>query len=82
MSVDSSVSKITGLFLSSKTSSLLHNGYGGVSSFPGGIVPESAADHKPPSSAEVKNMWSFTSGSPTRLHCVKFRRRGKLTSLP
>jgi hypothetical protein len=28
------------------------------------------ADHSPPSSAEVKNAWSYTSIPPTRLHGV------------
>jgi hypothetical protein len=28
------------------------------------------ADHSPPSSAEVKNVWSYTSTPPIRLHDV------------
>jgi hypothetical protein len=28
------------------------------------------ANHSPPSSAEVKNAWSYTSTSPIRLHGV------------
>jgi hypothetical protein len=34
-------------------------------SFPGG-----EADHSPPSGAEVKNEWSYTSTHPIRLHGV------------
>jgi len=34
-------------------------------SFPGG-----KADHSPPSSAEVKNAWSYTSTNPICLHGV------------
>jgi hypothetical protein len=30
--------------------------------------PVREADHSPPSSAEVKNAWSYTSTSPIRLH--------------
>jgi hypothetical protein len=30
----------------------------------------SEADHSPPSSAEVKNTWSYTSHPPTCLHVV------------
>jgi hypothetical protein len=40
-------------------------------SFPGG-----EADHSPPSSAEVKNAWSYSSTPPIRLHGVV------LTTLP
>jgi hypothetical protein len=32
--------------------------------------PGSEADHSPPSSAEVKNAWSYTSTPPIRLHGV------------
>jgi hypothetical protein len=32
--------------------------------------PVRQADHSPPSSAEVKNTWSYTSTPPIRLHCV------------
>jgi hypothetical protein len=32
--------------------------------------PEREADHSPPSSAEVKNAWSYTSTPPIRLHGV------------
>jgi hypothetical protein len=32
-------------------------------SFPGGMRPGREADHSPPSSAEVKNAWSYTSTS-------------------
>jgi hypothetical protein len=31
---------------------------------------EPEADHSPPSSAEVKNAWSYTSTPPIRLHGV------------
>jgi hypothetical protein len=34
--------------------------------------PQSEACHSPPSSAEVKNAWSYTSTPPTRLHGVVF----------
>jgi hypothetical protein len=30
---------------------------------------EREADHSPPSSAEVKDVWSYISTSPIRLHC-------------
>jgi hypothetical protein len=39
-------------------------------SFPGGKRPGREADHSPPSSAEVKNVWSYTSTPPVRLHGV------------
>jgi hypothetical protein len=39
-------------------------------SFPGVKRPEREADHSPPSSAEVKNAWSYTTASPIRLHGV------------
>jgi len=32
--------------------------------------PEGAADYTPPSSAEVKNSWSYTSTPPVHLHGV------------
>jgi hypothetical protein len=32
--------------------------------------PEREADHSPPSSAEVKNAWSYTSTPPIRLYGV------------
>jgi hypothetical protein len=32
--------------------------------------PEGEADHSPPSSAVVKNAWSYTSNPPIRLHGV------------
>jgi hypothetical protein len=32
--------------------------------------PEREADHSPPSSAEVKNAWSYTSTTKIRLHGV------------
>jgi hypothetical protein len=37
-------------------------------SFPGGKVAGHEADHSPPSSADVKNAWSYTSTHPIRLH--------------
>jgi hypothetical protein len=43
-------------------------GIGG--SFPGGKAAEREADHSSPSSAEVKNRWSYTSTSGARLHGV------------
>jgi hypothetical protein len=39
-------------------------------SFPGVKRPGRRADHSPPSSAEVKNAWSYTSTHPIRLHGV------------
>jgi hypothetical protein len=33
-------------------------------------VPEREADHSPPPSAEVKNVWSCTFTPPIRLHCM------------
>jgi hypothetical protein len=33
-------------------------------SFPGGRAPESESDHSPPASAEVKEMWIYTSTPP------------------
>jgi hypothetical protein len=39
--------------------------------FPGGVMrPGREVDHSPPSSAKVKNAWSYTSIPPTRLHLV------------
>jgi hypothetical protein len=35
--------------------------------------PVSDADHSPPSSAEVKKAWSYTSTPPIRLHGVVLR---------
>jgi len=32
--------------------------------------PGSKADHSPPSSVKVKNVWSYTSTHPIRLHGV------------
>jgi hypothetical protein len=34
--------------------------------------PVREADHSPPSSAEVKNAWSYTSTPPIRLHGMVF----------
>jgi hypothetical protein len=39
-------------------------------SFPGLKRPGREADHSPPSSAKVKNAWSYTSIPPIRLHGV------------
>jgi hypothetical protein len=39
-------------------------------SFPGVKWPEREADHSPPSTAEVKNAWSYTSTPSIRLHGV------------
>jgi hypothetical protein len=39
-------------------------------SFPGVKAEGREADHSPPSSAEVKNAWSYTSTPLTRLHDV------------
>jgi hypothetical protein len=39
-------------------------------SFPGVKRPVNEADHSPPSSAEVKNAWNYTSTPPIRLHGV------------
>jgi hypothetical protein len=39
-------------------------------SFPGVKLPGREADHSPPSNAEVKNAWSYTSTPSVRLHCV------------
>jgi hypothetical protein len=35
-----------------------------------GLYPGREADHSPPSSAEIKNAWSYTSTPPIRLHGV------------
>jgi hypothetical protein len=44
---------------------------GAGGSFPGGVKrPGREADHSPPSSAEVKNAWSYTSTPPIRIHGV------------
>jgi hypothetical protein len=40
-------------------------------SFPGGVKwPGCETDHSPPSSAEVKKAWSYTTTTPIRLHGV------------
>jgi hypothetical protein len=39
-------------------------------SFPGVKRPGREADHSPPSSAEVKNIWSYTSTPPISLNGV------------
>jgi hypothetical protein len=39
-------------------------------SFPGAKRPGSEADHSPPTSAEVKKMWIYTSTPPIRLQDV------------
>jgi hypothetical protein len=43
---------------------------GTVGSFPGVKRPGREADHSSPSSAEVKNAWSYTSTAPICLHGV------------
>jgi hypothetical protein len=43
---------------------------GTTGSFPGVKLPVRESDHSPPSSAEVKNAWSYTSIHPIRLHGV------------
>jgi hypothetical protein len=43
--------------------------------------PGSEADHSPPSSAEVKNAWSYTSTPPIRLHGL-VKHRDNFTFLP
>jgi hypothetical protein len=49
--------------------SLLSNGYEGL--LPLGVKrPGSDADHSPPSSTEVKYVWSYISAFPVRLHGV------------
>jgi hypothetical protein len=50
-----------------------------------GRRPGRETDHSPPSSAEVKNAWSYTSTSPIRLHGVvlilkKKKHRGDFTT--
>jgi hypothetical protein len=49
--------------------SLLSNGYLGALSL-GKKRPGREADHSPPSSAEVKNAWSYTSTPPIHLDGV------------
>jgi len=39
-------------------------------SFPGGKAARHEADQSPPSSADVKNTWVYTSTPPIRLHGV------------
>jgi hypothetical protein len=44
---------------------------GTMASFPGGVKrPGREADHSPPSDAEVKNAWSYTSTAPICLNGV------------
>jgi len=43
---------------------------GTVGFFPEGKQPGREADHSPPSSAEVKDAWSYTSTPPIRLNGV------------
>jgi hypothetical protein len=50
--------------------SLLSNGYQEGLSL-GAKRPGREADHSPPSSAEVKNAWSYTSTPPLHLHGVE-----------
>jgi hypothetical protein len=49
--------------------SLLSNGYREALPL-GAKGPRREANHSPPSSAEVKNAWSYTSTPPTRLYGV------------
>jgi hypothetical protein len=53
-------------------------------SFPGGggKRPGREADHSPPSSAEVKNAWSYTSTPPIRLNGVVLTLTQEVTILP
>jgi hypothetical protein len=39
-------------------------------SYPGVKQSEREAEHSPPTSAKVKNAWSYTSTPPVRLHGV------------
>jgi hypothetical protein len=41
--------------------------------------PGREADHSPPSSAEVKNAWNYTSTPPVRLHDVVVKHRDSFT---
>jgi hypothetical protein len=41
-----------------------------MGSFPGGKLLRRGADHSPPSSAEVKNAWSYASTPPVLFHGV------------
>jgi hypothetical protein len=43
---------------------------GARGSLPGVKQPVREVDHSPPSSAKVKNAWSYTSTPPIRLHVV------------
>jgi hypothetical protein len=43
-----------------------------MGSFPGVKRPGREADHSPPSNAEIKNAWSYTSTPPLSLHGVVF----------
>jgi hypothetical protein len=45
-------------------------GGGGGGTLPGGKAPGRKANHTLLSGAEVKNAWSYTATSPTRLHVV------------
>jgi len=49
---------------------LLSNAYRVGGSYPGAKRPGREADHSTPSSAEVKNVWSYTSTPAVRLHDV------------
>jgi hypothetical protein len=53
--------------------SLQSNGY--KESFLGVKRPGRETDHSSPSSAEVKNAWSYTSTPPIRLHCVVLKEK-------
>jgi len=45
---------------------------------PGAKRPGREVDHSPPSSAEVKNAWSYTS-TPSRLHDVVLKHKDNFT---
>jgi len=61
-----------GIFLFTTCSGVHPDSYlmGTRGSFPGGKAAGFDADHTPPSSAEAKNVSSYTSAPPVRLHGV------------
>jgi hypothetical protein len=52
---------------------------GAGDSFPGVKRPGREPDHSPPSSAEVRNVWSYTSTPQVRIHGVELRHRDSFT---
>jgi hypothetical protein len=58
-------------------SNLLHNWYCGCPTV--FTLSKREADHSPPSSAEVKNAWNYTSTPLTRLYGAMFRHRENFT---